>query len=117
MGVNWMGDNFETLFVGLEVSATKHTTLAVSKLEQCSVGGPILTELGNRAEITIFQFLVFLSQNKESSESFICYSRGKDGNLWAVDAVWSTGGGWDLGASFATGPFEWSVGSQFVSRK
>jgi len=116
-GVVLTGSNFENQFYGLEVAATDEAELAVRKLEQDSLDAPILTELGDKAETSVSQFRAFLAENRESTEWFIFYLRGKDGQLWAVDAGWSAdSGGWRVRASSVSDPGRWSAGRQVVSR-
>lgn len=116
-GVRLFGSNFESQFLGLGIGATDETELAVRKLEKSSLDAPILTELGDKAEISVSQFKAFLAENRKSSEWFIFYLRGKDGNLWAVRAYWSTDrDGWYVNAFSVDGPSGWSAGSQVVSR-
>lgn len=117
-GVVWMGDNFRTQFLGLEVGPAEAATLAVNRLEQNSLDTPILAELRDHAETVVSQFREFLSAHRESSEWFVFYLHGKDGNLWAVSARWRVGfGGWFVVANPVTIPSEWNAGRQVVSRK
>jgi len=116
-GVRWMGKNFETQFLGLEVEATEEVELAVRKLEQASLDAPILAELGGKAELTVSQFQTFLAANRGSSEWFVFYLKGKDGNLWAVDALWSADDvGWSVNANSVGSPRRWDADRQVVSR-
>lgn len=116
-GAKWMGENFQNQFLGLEVSETKEIELAVRKLTEDSLDEPILKELGDKAETSVSTFHTFLNQNRESSEWFIFYLRGKDGNLWAVSAHWSSGdGGWYLYAFSVADPDGWLAEGQVVSR-
>ncbi|MBI1974677.1 MAG: hypothetical protein HYS51_02440 [Candidatus Zambryskibacteria bacterium] len=116
-GVKWTGDNFKAQFLGLEVPETAETELAIHKLEQASLDAPILAERGDKAETAVSQFKVFLAKNRKSSEWFIFYLRGRDGNLWAVHAYWDTGdGGWDVRAHSVTYPYSWDAGRRVVSR-
>ena len=116
-GVKLVGSNFEAQFYDLEVPATGEAELAVRKLEQNSLDAPILTELGEKAEISVSQFRAFLLANHGSSEVFIAYLRGNDGNLWAVRASWYAGyGGWSVFANSVARPFRWFAGHQVLSR-
>ncbi len=116
-GVVWMNDNFKAKFFGLKVEAREQTEFAICKLEQDSLDAPILAELGDKAEMPVSQFKQFLSDNRESSEYFILYLRGKDGNLWAVSAYWLTGyDGWRVSSSSVANPHRWLAGRQVVSR-
>ena len=117
-GVRSMGSNFESQFLGLEVGATEDAELAVRKLEEASLDAPILAELGDKAEISVSQFRAFLAENRESQEWFIFYLKGRDGELWAVDADWLVVcGGWGVDADSVSDPDRWDRGRQVVSRK
>lgn len=116
-GVVVMRDNFKTQFLGLEVPATNETELAVCKLEKTSLDAPILAELGDRAEISVNQFRAFLAENRESTEWFIFYLRGKDGSLWAVGAYWlAVSDGLSVDAYSVGNPNRWYAGNRVVSR-
>lgn len=115
--VKSMGDNFKTQFLGLEVGATEEAELAVRKLEQNSLDAPIMAELGDRTEVSVLQMKAFLAVNRGSSEWFIFYLRGKDGNLWAVYACWYSGlEGWCVVAGSVGYPSGWRAGDRVVSR-
>src|SRR3989344_1966274 len=114
-GVKSMGGNFQTQFLGLELSAVGETELAVHKLEENSLDAPIMAERGDKTETSVSQFRTFLHSNRNSSEYFIFYLRGKDGNLWAVYAHWySDLDGWNVSAYSVTDPGRWSAGYQVV---
>lgn len=115
-GVVSMGSNFEAQFLGLEVSAVAESELAVRKLTQDSLDAPILTELGDKAEISVLQFREFLDANRGSTEWFIFYLKGKDGNVWAVSALWYAGGGWYVHAYSVDNPDRWRAGDQVLSQ-
>lgn len=104
-------------FFGLEVAATEEAELAVRKLERGSLDAPILAELGDKAETSVSQFLAFLAANRGSTEWFIFYLRGKDGNLWAVRACWIVDFvGWFVHAHSIESPDGWFAGGLVVSR-
>ena len=112
-----MGENFKAQFYGLEVKATDEAELAVRKLEEASLDALILTELGDKAEISVSQFRAFLASNPESKEWFIFYLRGKDGKLWAVLAYCRVvDRGWSVNAHRVDRPHRWGAGDQVVSR-
>jgi len=116
-GVRYFWSNFESQFFGLEVEATGPIELAISKLNKDSFDGPVLTELGDMAEISVSQFREFLATNRKSPEWFIFYLRGRDGNLWAVIADWySDNDGWDVRAGSVEDPSRWRAGDHVVSR-
>ena len=116
-GVKSMGENFKAQFLGLEVGSTDEVELAVCRLERNSLDAPILTELGDKAEINVSQFKAFLAGNRGSSEWFVFYLRGKDGSLWAVGARWYGDlDGWLVEAFSVGDRSPWNAGSQVVSR-
>lgn len=116
-GVKFMGSNFRAQFLGLEVGATSSVELKVQELTVASKDIPILYELGDQAENSVSQFRAFLAENRNSSEWFIFYLRGKDGNLWAVGAFWhSVHRGWRVRANSVTRRFGWLVGGRVVSQ-
>ena len=118
-GVGLMGDNFKAQFLDLEVPATEEAEFTVRKLEQASVDDPIIKELGGKekAEILPSQFRAFLATNRESPEWFIFYLKGKDGNLWAVDARWRDfSRDWRVRAGSLDDPVEWGGGHRVLSR-
>lgn len=115
--VTWMGNNFEIQFLGLEVAEVPEMDLAVHKLMTGSLDLLVLAELGSKAETAVSQFYAFLAANRGSSEWFICYLKGKDGNLWAVYAGWDTGhGGWGVEAYSVERPDGWSAGGRILSQ-
>lgn len=115
-GVKWTGSNFENQFYGLEVPVSDAVELAVRKLEQASLDAPILTELGDKAEISVSQFHAFLAANRESTEWFIFHLKGNDGRLWAVNAFWFSGDdGWLVDADSVDDPRRWLAGYRVVS--
>jgi len=117
-GVVWTSDDFKTQFMGLNVAPVQASTLTVSKLEKALVDGPILTELGDKAEMSITQVLEFMNKNRKREGRFLAYARGLDGELWAVRFAWdSANGGWHVFAYSVTSSGGWGVGRQVVSRK
>ena len=117
VGVISMGNNFKAQFLGLEIPQLQNSELAIWKLEKNSLDNPILEELGDKAEISISQFHAFLAANRESSEWFISYLKGKNGKLWAVSAYWNTDfGGWGVDAYSVSSPVGWGAGLQVVSQ-
>ena len=116
-GVKWMGNNFKSQFLGLKVGATSDAELNVHKLTVASRDIPILAELDDKAEIFVSRFKAFLAENRNSSEWFIFYLRGKDNNLWAVFADWnSIYRGWGVDAYSVTDRHRWRDGRQVVSQ-
>ncbi len=119
-GIRWMGDNFRTQFLGLEVPAVGEIDLAVHKLEEESLDGPIIAERGSeeKVEIPVSQFQAFLAANRGSLEWFLFYLRGRDGKIWAVNAHWSSVDRfWRVEAYSVKDPGRWNDGYRVVSRK
>lgn len=115
--VAWISDNFQNQFLGLEVAESPEADLVVSRLEEDTLDVPILAELGDKAEISPSQFRAFLAANRGSTEYFIFYLRGKNGELWAVRARWHAGyGGWRVSAHSVSRPDGWYTGSLVLSR-
>jgi len=116
-GVRWTGENFKDQFLGLEVSETGEIELVVRKLTEDSPDALILAELGDKAETPVSTFRAFLNANRGSSEWFIFYLKGKDGNLWAVYAFWFVEYvGWYVIAYSVSDPLWWFAGYRAVSR-
>ena len=119
-GVKSMGNNFKAQFLGLKVFSTKVAELVVRRLEEASLDASILAELGEEAQISVSQFRAFLDANRESSEWFIFYIKGKegkDGKPWAVRAFWDVDyGGWNVDAISVTDPIRRDQGRQVVSQ-
>jgi len=111
----YFGDNFTNHFLPKVEGPCAPETLAVYKLEQASLDDPIRQELGDRQEITLGQFYQFLGT--QDSGWFVAYIRDARGNLWAVDARWDSGYGWDVNANSVTNPHRWPAARRVVSRK
>lgn len=119
-GVKWMNDDFKSQFIGLEVAESVEVTFVVSKLNEHSHHAPIISELGGseKVEASTVHFIDLLNRNKQSREYFILWLRGKDGNLWTVNAFWSVGAeGWLVPADSTSRRSKWRLGSSIVSRK
>ena len=115
-GMVWTNDTFQAEFYGLEVPATEEVELAVRRLEEASLDASILTELGDKAEISVSQFKAFLAENRESREWFISYLSGRNGKQ-AVYAGWRVAdGGWRVLVGSVAGPGGWSRGGRVVSQ-
>lgn len=123
--VLWTGDNFDCLFKGKVEENVPEQKLAVSRLERASLDAPILTELGDKAEVSLTYMFDLLKKQSKGEDGVlltngyanIFYVRGIDGNLWAVDARWSSGNRyWDVGAYSVENPDGCYGGSQIFSR-
>lgn len=120
-GVVWANEHFKVQFGDdLALDDAAASVYVIRRLEQGSLDAPIIAELGGEesAESPVAHFHAFLAENRKSTEYFIFYLRGKDGNLWAVRAAWSAGhGGWYVDAFSVSHPGEWDAGHRVVSRK
>ena len=117
-GVVWMGAGFRAQFLGLEIGVLESAELAVHRLTKALLDEEIFKELGGRdkAEISISQFVAFLSQNCKSRGWFVFYLRGGDGQLWAVCAYWlANDGGWSVDARSVAHPNGWPESFWVVS--
>lgn len=117
-GVVLMRDSFKAQFIDLEVLASQARGLSVDKLVENSPDALILLQLGDKAEIPVSQFNDFLSKHRESTERFVFYLRGKDGNLRSVSASWSARRlGWVVYATPVELDSPWDAGIRIVSCK
>ena len=95
-----MGPNFKAQFLDLEVPPAKKEELVIRKLMDASLDISILAEienLGEEAIISVSQFRVFLARNQNSRKQFLFYLRGKNGEVWSVEANWRGFiSGWDV---------------------
>lgn len=123
--IAWLGDNFKANFIGLSEGACEAVDIKTHKLLKSSLDTPIITELGDRAEITLGQLFALLQKQGNGGAGAllvnghvnIAYIRDVDGNLWAVDACWSADdGGWCVGAYSVGDQSGWSAGRQVLSR-
>ncbi|MBI2048328.1 MAG: hypothetical protein HYT30_00150 [Parcubacteria group bacterium] len=115
--VSYLGENFKKVMLPKTERDTVEVELHLSKLKQASPDSPIITELGDRTEITLCAFYETLAHKQAARdyEWVVGYVRGIDGNLWAVYAPWC-GGGWRVSASSVEDPDGWYAGRGFVSR-
>jgi hypothetical protein len=115
--IRWLGDRFKQVMLPKTEHDVAKTELRFSKLETATLDSLIITELGDRAEITLHHFYETLAHKKQvrDYEWIIGYVRGVDGYLWAVGASWD-GGGWDVRADSVDSPGRWGAGVAFVSR-
>jgi len=115
--VKSFGANFESMFVGLEVGSVETTSLTVHRV----TGDGLLDKkvrdiLGGKAELGISRFLAFLVEYRKSSEWFLCYLEGRDGNLWPVNARWyADNDGWFVRYVSDTNP-SWLKGVHVISQ-
>lgn len=125
VNVGWTGANFKKLFLDKIEENVPEAKLVVSRLERASLDAPILTELGSKAEVSLADLFDLLKKQSKGEDGAlltngyanIFYVRGTDGNLWAVDASWRSGGRfWGVGAFSVGLPSRWHGGSQLFSR-
>lgn len=122
--IGWMGDNFKKLFLKKTEENVGEAAIAVHRLERASKDAPIMTELGNRAEIKLAHFFSLLKAQSKGQEGAlavdgsanIAYIIGDDGNFWAVSASWDSGDRcWRVEALSVGLPREWDAGHRVLS--
>lgn len=120
-----LGGNFEKHFGRKVEGASEAVELKVHKLLEGSSDFPIITELADKFEITLGQFLHSLSKQVESGSgpfltsglANVAYIRDNEAVLWAVRAFWTAGpGDWHVQAFPIGDPRGWLDGNLFLSR-
>ena len=123
--IGWTGDNFKKFFAKKVEEDVPACAIAVHRLERASSDAPILTELGDRAEISLAHlFELIKKQSKGETGQLlvngyanVAYVRGTDGNLWAVLAAWrSYCGCWGVEADSVEDPDGWRGSRRILSR-
>lgn len=119
-GISWFSDQFRAWFLGETQGPAIEMTLRYSKLMKFSVDGPILVELGDKAETTLAQIFALLERQANGEEGAllingwanIFYVNGR-----AVD-VYRHDDGWRVYAGSVTGPsgWYWRDGDRVFSR-
>ncbi len=120
----YLGDNFKKNFLPKVEKNIPATELTVSELTMTSVDGPILAELGSKAETSLFHFWYLLSQQPNGEPGVlltngytnIFYIKDVNDTRWAVRADWYTVHGWRVIADSVGGPDGWGAGNQVFSR-
>ncbi len=124
-GIVWIGENFETNFLGKVEKNVKDATVVVYRLEKSSPDKDIRHELGSDKEETALAHLFELLTRQSRGESGVLltngyanifYVRDAKGNFWAVNAYWSSDG-WYVYANSVMSPNGWDGGYRVVSRK
>lgn len=124
-GIGYLGENFKNRFFGKTEEATPEVTLRYHKLNESSLDGPILAELGDKTETTLANLFSLLSLQARGQSGVlstngyanIFYVRDCQGELRAVLASWSSGYGyWYVFAFTVTDPYGWRAGLQVFSR-
>ena len=124
--VGYPGSNFDQFFLGKVEENVEDTTVAIHCLQKASVDAPIRRELGQQCEeITLTHFFGLLKKQSKGQEGAllvngyanIAYIKDKDGNLWAVRALFYSGyRDWDVNAYSVEHPDAWHAGNRVVSR-
>jgi hypothetical protein len=123
--VGWTGENFNRLFLDKAEENVPEVKLAVNRLERASLDAPILTELGEAAEIQLVYLFDLLKKQSKGEGGVlltngyvnIFYVRDANGNLWVVNARWRSGYRyWHVEARSVELPFRWRGGYQVFSR-
>ncbi|HEX8947228.1 MAG TPA: hypothetical protein VF829_03390 [Candidatus Paceibacterota bacterium] len=113
--IGGIGDNFKKHLLGKIEKKVSEAVLRIQNLEEASVDGPILEELGDTAETTLAHLWEVLKRGKKAW--YIAYIRDDNGELWAVGANWDVDRVyWNVGAVPVTNPNRWNAGDQVVSR-
>lgn len=116
--ISYLGDQFKAWLLRKTEEPAAETMLRYSKLVKPSVDGPILAELGDKAETTLAQIWALMELQSNGEEGVlltngwanIFYVNGR-----AVDVYWH-GDGWRVGAYPVSDPYEWSGESRVFSR-
>ncbi len=87
-GIKRVHDNFPGPFLGMEAPAITDSVLKAQGIEISSNTHYIHEELGERAQISIQEFVGFLKKGRRSSGAYVFYIRGRDGDLFAVFCRW-----------------------------
>lgn len=115
--ISWLGGNFNAKFLPKTERNIVEAELKLSKLRTASLDPPIITEMGERAEISLCDFYETLA-HKQAIRDFtwvVGYVRDIEGILWAVSAFWYDDG-WGVEAYSVGNPDGWHAGGEFVSR-
>ena len=123
--ISYLGDNFQEWFLSKTEKSIEATKLRYSRLTECSVDEPIITELGGeeKAETTLTEVFSLMEKQPNGKDgdllnngyANIFYVRDADGVFRAVSVRWGVGG-WGVDASTLEGPDGWVVGRQIFSR-
>lgn len=123
--VGWAGDNLKKFFLDKVEANVPEAKLAVNQLERASLDAPILTELGDKAEVSLAYLFDLLKKQSNGEDGVlltngyanIFYVCGNDGNIWAVSARWSSDSRyWGVVAYSVEGPDGWRGGCRVFSR-
>ena len=119
-GVIGMSHNFKKFYVGLAVGEKGPSVLALIQLNWEYSELTLVHRLGNKAGVSITEFVSALSANRRSKERIIGHVRGIGGNhhLCTVVATYMEGflTGWNADVRSIMDKSHWSMGSKFVIR-
>ncbi|MDO8495768.1 MAG: hypothetical protein Q7S32_04655 [bacterium] len=118
------GSNFEAHFLGKTERNVSAAVIAVHRLERASLDPEIMTELGEKRISTLAHFYQLIEAQGQGQAGTllvngyanIAYIEDDNGVLWAVNADWSSGRGWGVGAGSIGSPSGWGAGFRVVSR-
>jgi len=123
--IGWMSDNFKKLFLNFVEDNVEGGSITIHRLEYASLDVPILTELGDRAQISLIHLFELLKKQSKGESgplltngcANIAYIIGSDSNLWAVNVSWDGARRcWGISAHSVGDPHRWRGGDQVLSR-
>lgn len=112
--IYWVSSNFKEHFYGLDFEESV-TELETKKLPRNMNDSEIIKEL-NPETVLLGDVLNFLKTASHSGW-YIFYVNDTEGVLWAVDAYWGSGDGWDVEAVSVAFPVGWDADDLVVSRR
>ena len=116
--IAYVWNDFKDHFGEPEVEPKKFEPKVIT-LPKDMLDSEILAEF-KPEEMTLDEFAYLLKSKKgllTNDYVSIFYIRDNGDTLWAVDAYWYAGRGWDVNASSVTDPDRWHAGSQVVSHQ
>ena len=115
--ISYLGDNFKEWFGEKVEENFAEAELKLSKLRKKSVDKPIMHELGDKCEISLYGFYETLAykQAKGDLSWTVGYATDVNGVRRAVGACWY-GVGWLVDAIAVDYPSPWFAGDVVVSR-
>lgn len=121
--IYWLGTSFKKHFGRKVERACEAVEIRVHTLKAPSLDAPIITELGEKREISLGQFFALLKKQGKGQKGAlltngyanIAYVRDDEGVLRAVRAYWDAGYGWHVEAYALGHPGRWDS-AQVLSR-
>lgn len=119
-----LGNQLMANFRALVEEEVGNASITVHTLHKDWLDVPIVEALGENAEIKFGQFLDLLRRQSNgepgpllvNGHANIAYIRDVKGELWAVDARWSSRDcGWHVEANSVLSRFRWHAGSRVIS--